>query len=90
MQGMQKFHDIEDDKNPLTKKITQRKKWVVKDANKSNRVKISINWIICWKCNNKDSKNNVCIDIQTPNLLNYVRIWFPLCHTHFLALQILW
>ena len=25
MQGIQKFYDIEDDNNPLTKKITQRK-----------------------------------------------------------------
>ena len=25
MQGMKKFYDIEDEKNPLTKKFTQRK-----------------------------------------------------------------
>ena len=25
MQGIQKFYDIEDDKNPITKKFTQRK-----------------------------------------------------------------
>ena len=31
---MQKFYDIEDDKNSLTKKITQRKQSVVKDAKK--------------------------------------------------------
>ena len=37
------FYDIEDDKNPLTKKITLRKQSVVKDINKSNRIKISIN-----------------------------------------------
>ena len=53
---MQKFYDIEDDKNSLTKKITQRKQSVVKDAKKSNGIKISINWIICWVCNNKDAK----------------------------------
>ena len=81
---MQKFYDIEDDKNPLAKKITQRKQRVVKDVKKSNRIKISINWTICWKCNNKYAKNNVCIDIRTPNLLICVQIWFPLCHTHYL------
>ena len=43
IQGIQKFYDIEDDKNPLTKKITQKKQSVVKDVNKSNRIKISIN-----------------------------------------------
>ena len=41
-----KSYDIEDDKNPLTKKITQSKQSVVKDVNKSNRIKICINWII--------------------------------------------
>ena len=29
---MQKFYDIEDDKNSLTKKITQRKTKQIKDA----------------------------------------------------------
>ena len=69
IQGIQNFYDIEDDKNPLTKKITLRKQSVVKDVNKSNRIKISINWIICWKCNYKDAKNNLCMDIRTTNLL---------------------
>ena len=75
--------------NPLTKKITQRKQRVVKDTNKSNSIKISIN-IICWKCNNKDAKNNVCIDIQTPNLLIYSQICYPLCQTYYLGFWMLW
>ena len=86
---MQKFYDIEDDKNSLTKKITQRKQSVVKDAKKSNRIKISINWIICWVCNNKDARNNVCIDIRTSNLLICAQIWFLLCHTHYFGLLII-
>ena len=51
MQEKQKFYDIEDDQNPLNKKITQKNQSVVKDTNKSYRIKISINLIICWKCN---------------------------------------
>ena len=42
MQGKRKFYDIEDDKNPLTKKILQRNQSIVKDANRSNRIKISM------------------------------------------------
>ena len=63
------------------------KQSVEKDVKKSNIIKISINCIICWKCNNKDAKNNVCIDIRTTNFLICVRIWFTLCHTHYLGLE---
>ena len=51
MQGKRKFYDIEDDQNSLTKKIIQTIQSVVKDANKSYRIKIRINLIICRKCN---------------------------------------
>ena len=60
MQWMQKFYDIEDDKNPLNKKIILRNTKRSKDTNRLN--KISINLIMCWKYKNKDAKNNVCID----------------------------
>ena len=67
----------------------KEKQSIVKDAKKSNRIKISINRIICWVCNNKNAKNNVCIDIRAPNLLICVQIWFTLCHTHYFGLLII-
>ena len=43
MQGKLNFYDIEGDKSALAKKkIAQRKQSLVKDANRSNRFKISI------------------------------------------------
>ena len=40
MQGMEKFYDIEDDKNPLTKKITQRK---IKRSKRYQQIKLNQN-----------------------------------------------
>ena len=71
---MQKFYDIEMIIIIWLRRSLKEKQIVVKDTKKSNKIKISINWIIYWKCNNKDDKNNVCIDIRTPNLLIYVQI----------------
>ena len=42
MQGKRKFYDIEDDQNPLINKIPLRKQSVIKNINRSNRIKISI------------------------------------------------